>query len=180
MNIGQLIRRSRKKQKLTLKTMAEKAGISESFLSQVENNVNSPSVDTLQKICGSIGISTGDLITQAENQERLITVRRSKWNDIEIPSSGFATRRFFPPENRVAIDSAILAVAPGKSIPVRKNVKNCQEVLCVLKGSLELVHDRSTIRMEQGDAVHFWAEPKKQRIVNISTGVAFVLWVGTL
>ena len=80
----------------------------------------------------------------------------------------------------MAIDSAILAVASGKSIPVRKNIKNCQEVLCVLKGSLELVHDKSTVRMKQGDSVHFWAEPKKQRIVNISTEVAFVLWVGTL
>ena len=180
MNIGQLIRKSRKKKKLTLKAMAEKAGVSESFLSQVENNVNSPTVDILHKICGSIGISTGDLITQAENQERLITVRKSEWIVTEVPSSGFATRRFFSPENREAIDSAILAVAPGKSIPVRKNIKNCQEVLCVLKGSLELVHDKSTIQIKQGDAVHFWSDPRNQRITNTSTRVAFVLWVGTL
>jgi len=180
MNIGQLIRRYRKKQKLTLKAVAEKAGISESFLSQVENNVNSPSVDTLQKICGSIGISTGDLLNQAENQESLIMVRRPDWGDIEIPSAGFATRRFFSPKNRVTIDSAILAVAPGKSIPVRKNVRNGQEVLCVLKGSLELVHGERTERMKAGDTVHYWAEPKRQRITNNGKGIAYVLWVGTL
>ena len=180
MNIGQLIRRYRKKQKLTLKAVAEKAGISESFLSQVENNVNSPSVDTLQKICGSIGISTGDLLNEAENQESLIMVRRPDWGDIEIPSAGFATRRFFSPKNRVTIDSAILAVAPGKSIPVRKNVRNGQEVLCVLKGSLELVHGERTERMKAGDTVHYWAEPKRQRITNNGKGIAYVLWVGTL
>jgi len=28
--------------------------------------------------------------------------------------------------------------------------------------------------------VHFWSEPKNQRITNISTGAVFVLWVGTL
>ncbi|MBW1852917.1 MAG: helix-turn-helix transcriptional regulator, partial [Deltaproteobacteria bacterium] len=161
MNIGQLIRRYRKKQKLTLKAVAEKAGISESFLSQVENNVNSP-------------------LNQAENQESLIMVRRPDWGDIEIPSAGFATRRFFSPKNRVTIDSAILAVAPGKSIPVRKNVRNGQEVLCVLKGSLELVHGERTERMKAGDTVHYWAEPKRQRITNNGKGIAYVLWVGTL
>ena len=180
MNIGQVIRRYRKKQKLTLKAVAEKAGVSESFLSQVENNVNSPSVDTLQKICGSIGISTGDLLNEAENQESLIMVRRPYWGDIELQSAGFATRRFFSPKNRVTIDSAILAVAPGKSIPVRKNVRNGQEVLCVLKGSLELMHGENTERMKVGDTVHYWAEPKRQRITNNCKGIAYLLWVGTL
>ena len=180
MNIGPIIRRYRKKQKLTLKAVAEKSGISEGFLSQVENNVNSPSVDTLQKICGSIGISTGDLLNQAENQERLVRLGGSDWRDIEIPSAGFATRRFFSPKSRVSIDSAILAVAPGKSIPVRKNIRNAQEVLCVLKGSLELVHGERTERLKEGDAVHYWAEPKRQSITNIGKGVAYVLWVGTL
>ena len=180
MNIGQLVRRYRKEQKLTLKAVAEKAGVSESFLSQVENNVNSPSVDTLHKICASIGISTGDLLNQAENQERLVMVRRPEWSDIEIPDKGFATRRFFSPDNRVTIDSAIVAVAPGKSIPVRKSVRNSQEVLCVLKGSLELRHGERTERMKAGDSVHFWAEPKNQRITNIGKGDVYVLWVGTL
>jgi transcriptional regulator with XRE-family HTH domain len=180
MNIGPLIRSYRKKQKLTLKAVAEKAGISEGFLSQVENNVNSPSVVTLQKICGAIGISTGDLLTQAENQQRLVRMGRSDWRDIEIPDTGFATRRFFSPKSRVTIDSAILAIAPGKSIPVRKYIKNTQEVLCVLKGTLELVHGEKTERMKEGDAVHYWAEPKRQSITNIGKGVAYVLWVGTL
>ena len=42
MNIGTLLRKYRKEQKLTLKVVAEKASISEGFLSQVENDVNSP------------------------------------------------------------------------------------------------------------------------------------------
>ena len=54
MNIGPLIRRFRKERKLTLKIVAEKAAISEGFLSQVENDVNSPSVDTLFRICNAL------------------------------------------------------------------------------------------------------------------------------
>ena len=49
---------------MTLKNVAEKASISEGFLSQVENDVNSPSVETLIRICNAIGINAGDLISQ--------------------------------------------------------------------------------------------------------------------
>ncbi len=59
MNLGALLRQKRKERKLTLKVVAEKAGISEGFLSQIENDVNSPSVDTLVNICSAIGMEAG-------------------------------------------------------------------------------------------------------------------------
>ena len=93
MNIGTLIRRHRKERRLTLKTVAERASISEGFLSQVENAVNSPSVETLIRICNSIGVNAGDLISQISRHEKIIVVRRSEWDDIELSHTGFVTRR---------------------------------------------------------------------------------------
>ncbi len=180
MNIGTLIRRSRKKRKLTLKVVAEKASISEGFLSQVENEVNSPSVDTLMRICNALGINAGDLLTQVSKQEKLIVIPRSEWDDIDLSHTGFVTRRFFPPEDRTVIDSSILVIEPGKSIPVRKNIKNGQEVLCVLKGSVELKLSDDTYILDEGDSVHFWSNPESQKMTNTSTTISFVLWVGTM
>jgi len=180
MNLGLLIRRYRKERKFTLKAVAEKAGISEGFLSQVENNVSTPSLATLVNIGNAIGINAGDLINQVNKQEDLAAIRKREWVDVDIPHTGFVTRRFFPPENRTALDSAILFIKPEKSIPVRKNVKNGQELLCVLKGSLELVHGDRTLHMSAGDAVHYWSNLEKQSITNKSKGLAIALWVGTL
>lgn len=180
MNFGTLIRRHRKERKLTLKTVAERAGISEGFLSQVENNVNSPSVDTLIKISNAIGINAGDLLNQIENQERLVVIRKQDWNDVDLPHTGFITRRFFSPENRTVIDSAILVIEPKKSIPVRKGIKNGQELLCILKGSIELIHNGTTIKMSEGDSAHYLADQEKQRILNRNKELAVALWVGTL
>lgn len=180
MNIGILIRRARKKQKLTLKIVAEKASVSEGFLSQVENDVNSPSVDTLVRICNAIGIDAGDIITQANKQEKIIIIKKSEWDDIDLPHTGFITRRFFPPENRTFIDSSILVIEPGKSIPVRKNIKNGQEILCVLKGSVELILNNEKHTLVEGDSTHFWSNPINQKIINNSADISFVLWVGTL
>lgn len=180
MNLGAVLRKKRKGKGLTLKTVAEKALISEGFLSQVENDVNSPSVETLINICNAIGIDAGDVIRQAEKQERLVVIRKAEWEDVELPHSGFVTQRFFSPENRKVIDSSVLAIETGKSIPARKNIRNCQEVLCVLKGSVELTSGDETLILFEGDSVHYWSVLEKQMITNRSKTLAVVLWVGTL
>jgi len=180
MNIGTILRKHRKENKQTLKDIASKAGISEGFLSQVENNVNSPSVDTLINICNVIGINAGDVLNQIENQEKCSVIRKQDWNDIDIPVSGFATHRFIRPENRSIIDSAIIVIEPGKTIPVRKNIKNAQEVLCVLQGQIKFVHGNSAFVLSIGDSVHLWTIPEKQLISNSGKKRAIVLWVGTI
>lgn len=180
MNLGSILRDRRKNKKLTLKVVAEKAGISESFLSQVENDVNSPSVSTLVNICNAVGINAGDVLKRAEKQERVVVVRKADWEDVEFPASGFVTRRFFSPENRRIIDSSVMAIEPGAGIPARKNVKNTQEVLCVLKGTVELSHDEKIIKLDEGDSVHYWSIQQRETISNRSNGLAVVLWVGTL
>ena len=180
MNIGTLLRKRRKERKLTLKNVAEKASVSEGFLSQVENDVNSPSVETLVRICHAIGVDAGELISQASRQTKVEIIRRSDWDDIELSHPGFVTRRFFPPDFRTVIDSAILVIEPGKSIPVRKNIKNAQEILSILKGEVELTVGPDTWTLGEGDSVHFWSSLDNQKIANIGTTTSFALWVGTI
>ena len=180
MNLGTLLRKCRKDQKLTLRAVAERASISEGFLSQVENDVNSPSVDTLMRICNALGVDAGDLISQVSRREKMVVIRKAEWDEMDLSHTGFVTRRFFPPEYRTVIDSSILVIEPGKSIPVRKNIKNSQEVLCVLKGSIELQLSDETLVMGEGDSVHFWSNPENQQITNGNSEISFVLWVGTV
>ncbi len=180
MNLGTIIRRYRKNNKLTLKVVADRAGISEGFLSQIENNVNSPSVDTLMNICSAIGINASELLTQVENQEKSVIIRKSEWEDVDFPKSGFVTRRFFPPESREVIDSAVIMIEPGRSIPVRKNVKNCQEVIAVLKGRVILTHGDADHELKEGDSIHYRTEPERQKVYNNSGSCSIILWVGTI
>ncbi len=180
MDLGSVLKLKRKEKKMTLKTVASRAGISEGFLSQIENNVNSPSVDTLINICSSIGCDAGEVIQQAQNQKKISIIRKKDLAEIDIPHVGFATLRFFSPESRRTIDSAILMIEPGKSIPARKGIRNSQEVLCVLKGSLELTYQNQVFVLNQGDAAHFITQPEQQHITNNSKMIAVALWVGTI
>ena len=162
-----------------MKDVAEKAGISEGFLSQIENNVNTPSVDTLMSICGVIGINAGDVLNQVERQQKYFLIRKSDWADIDIPPSGFATKRFFPPDNRTVLDTAILTIQKGTTIPVRKDIRNSQELVSVLKGKVELELGDEKIVLGEGDSIHYLSNPAKQRIYGISQ-TAIVVWVGTM
>lgn len=180
MNLGLLIRQHRREKGLTLKTVAEQASVSEGFLSQVENNVKSPSVATLIKICQALQVDMGGLLERLQNQEQLFVVRKSEWDEEELPHTGFATRRFCPPEQREHIDSAMLFIEPGRSIPVRKGIRNAQEVLCVLQGRLQLTQGDRSVDLGAGDAVHFWSQPKNQMVTNPGDELAVVMWVGTM
>ena len=180
MNLGSLLRHHRKSKGLTLKAVAQKTGVSEGFLSQVENNVKSPSVETLINICSALEVNVGDVINQASNHKRLFVVRKEEWDEVDLPHTGFATIRFAPPTERSVLDSAILFLQPGRDIPVRKDIKNGQELLCVLKGRVELIHPEEKVDLKEGDTIHLWSEPKGQKVVNPGPGQAVVLWVGTL
>jgi transcriptional regulator with XRE-family HTH domain len=165
--------------KLTMKEVAERARISEGFLSQIENNVNTPSVDTLMNICAAMGLNAGDILNQVEQQIKFVVIHKSDWGDIDVPQSGFATKRFFPPDSRTVIDTAILVINQGKSIPVRKNLRNSQELLCVLKGKVELELGDEKIMLSEGDSIHYWSIPGKEMIFGKSQS-SVVVWVGTI
>ena len=120
----------------------------------------------------------------ANSKEDHILIRRSDWQDVEIPHTGFATKRFFPPEDRRIIDSAILVLEPGKSIPSRKNIKNGQELVSVLKGGATLALGEKTYELSQGDSVHFHSprdsNRDQQKITNNTKQPSYILWIGTL
>jgi len=63
---------------------------------------------------------------------------------------------------------------------VRKNIKNTQEVLTILKGMVELTLGPESLTLTEGDSVHFWSNLDNQKITNNGTATSFALWVGTI
>lgn len=65
MDLGQKIRQLREEKELSLNGLAEKAGISKAYLSQLENSVSKqPSAEILLKIASALGITIADLLDQ--------------------------------------------------------------------------------------------------------------------
>ena len=59
--IGENIRKERKKQALTIEKLAEKAGITDNFLGKIERGDGTPSLSTLDSIANALGVGIDTL-----------------------------------------------------------------------------------------------------------------------
>ena len=61
LQLGPRIRTLRQARRVTLRELAERAGVTESFLSQVEREVTSPSIASVQRIARALDLGIADL-----------------------------------------------------------------------------------------------------------------------
>src|SRR4029079_11318832 len=60
-DVGERLRTIRRSRRCTLRTVADRSGLSESFLSQVERGRSSASIASLRRIADALGVSIADL-----------------------------------------------------------------------------------------------------------------------
>ena len=63
--LGDLIRKQRQQAELTLRDLAERANVSNPYLSQLERGLHEPSVRVLKAIAGALNLSAESLLVQA-------------------------------------------------------------------------------------------------------------------
>ena len=63
--LGELIRKQRQQMELTLRDLAERANVSNPYLSQIERGLHEPSVRVLKAIAGALNLSAEQLLVQA-------------------------------------------------------------------------------------------------------------------
>ena len=71
MDIGKRLKQLRTKNDLTLEDLASRCELSKGFLSQLERNLTSPSISTLEDIVEVLGITLKDFFTE-EAQNKVV------------------------------------------------------------------------------------------------------------
>jgi transcriptional regulator with XRE-family HTH domain len=64
-DVGEFIRQQRERANLSLRRLADRAGISNPYLSQIERGIRRPSAEILKRISRALEISAETLYTQA-------------------------------------------------------------------------------------------------------------------
>ena len=67
LNIGDTLRSIREKKNFTLLEVADRSGISKSYLSKIENRMQSPSIEYLEKICLGLNIPVSIFMILADD-----------------------------------------------------------------------------------------------------------------
>jgi len=73
MRLGERIKSLRRENNMSLRTLAEKTGLSKTTLGDLENNAKNPSLETVQKIATAFDISLSDLLNEDCAIETIVT-----------------------------------------------------------------------------------------------------------
>jgi transcriptional regulator with XRE-family HTH domain len=69
--LGDALRQRRLAAGLTQEALAEKAGIDRTYVSILEREKQSPTVDTLIRLCRAMGVLASDVLAEIERDHRL-------------------------------------------------------------------------------------------------------------
>ncbi len=64
--LGHELRKAREEADLTQEQLSYSAGIDRTYISQLENNRKSPTVDVLFRLCDALGVSASGLLARVE------------------------------------------------------------------------------------------------------------------
>ncbi|MCZ1012400.1 XRE family transcriptional regulator [Streptomyces lydicus] len=175
--IGRHLRRERLERGLTLEQLADRTGLSRSYLSNVERDVNSPTINTLRTIVDALGTTLSRLFRAVESERRVLTRPDQR---IELTRAGVegVTYALLNPEHGGRLEMMLLEVAPGAGSGDRPHTHAGEEVGVLLSGELDYWVDGVHHRLQPGDCVSF-PSSTPHRYSNPGEVPAVCVWVET-
>jgi transcriptional regulator with XRE-family HTH domain len=162
LRLGQRLRQLRRDRHLTLRALAERAGMTESFLSQIEREVASPSIASVQRIARALGLSIAELFAEQPSPGRV--VRREARRRVAYPGLG-AVDEFLTAGHDGRLQVILSTIGPGGGTGDETYAHDSdEEVVIVLDGSLELwVADEHYVLREGDTITHDSRLPHRNR-----------------
>lgn len=163
--LGQKIRDLRGEVGLSVNALAEKVGVSRSLISQIERGIASPSLTTLRKIAGALGVPVAALFLGSDEASsgesdrfgRRLVVRAEERKRLYIQRADVSYKLLTPDVDR-KIEFIFAEIDPGASVPAEEGIHAAhpgeENVLC-LKGSVTFIIAGEEFRLGEGDSISF-------------------------
>ncbi|WP_195269571.1 helix-turn-helix domain-containing protein [Eubacterium sp. 1001713B170207_170306_E7] len=152
--IGGKLRDLRKKNKLTLRQLSEAAELSIGYLSNLERDACSPTLENIQKICGILDVSLNELLE--ENVENRTVIRKKERKVV------------FEKEDAVCYESVVfgeglmeglcITLEPHTKYDASNWVHNYDEIGLILEGSMDIRIEKEYHHLNKGDAFYIKAK----------------------
>ena len=158
--VGSMIRALRDERRLSLRTLATKAGFSPSFLSQVENGQASPSIASLERIAAALGVTLGQFFLPSAAEPTVVRAAEradfvSSWSHAQVEMLGVV-------QPWSLLEPMMLTLDPGGRSGSRPVTHGGEEFAIVFEGEVNLTLGDALHHLAQGDAATFQAESPHQ------------------
>lgn len=175
MEIGKKLKELRVMNHLTQEELANRAELSKGFISQVENDLTSPSIATLTDILQCLGTNLQEFFN--ENVDEQIVFRQEDYFTKEYTDCGYDIQWIVPNAQKNMMEPIVVTMEVGgqaeKDIP-----HEGEEFGYVLKGSIEICLGHKKYRAKKGETFYF--TPSKPHFIrNIGKSKAEFIWITT-
>jgi transcriptional regulator with XRE-family HTH domain len=150
------IRQLREDKRLSIRALAEQAGVSASALSQIESSQVSPSVATLQKICGALELPIAALFYEPDGGSRPLIMRANARRQVYSAESHAIIEPLARGSTRNKMQPLLLTLEPGGQCDEHPYTSvEGEEFAIVLRGRILFEQENAVHEFGIGDALYF-------------------------
>lgn len=171
---GSRIRELRRKNDLTLQALADQAGISVGFLSQVERDKATPSLGTLAALAAALGVEIDWFIATPKPRDSV--TRAGERERFSLADSSLVYERITTSLPGGTLSSLIIEIPPGYQSEITAHTG--EELILVLDGTVRQTLGDTAMVLHPGDSLHFMGDTPHS-FGNIGDRPARLLWTGT-
>lgn len=176
--VGDRIRQLRLARGRSLKEVAERAGLSNALLSQIERGISSASVRVLMRLSVGLDVDIADIFEpplDGSDSERPVA-RVKERRTINLPDTGIVKELLTPFARSPRLDIYMMTIAPDGRSGDDSFVHDGEEAGVILEGGLDMYVDGRRHILGQGDCFRF-ASSRPHRYHNTGTVPTKVMWV---
>src|SRR5215467_9274644 len=171
-DVGERLRTLRRYRRCTLQTVAERSGLSESFLSQVERGRSNASIASLRRIADALGVTMADLF-EPDEMPRPQVLRRDDRPALQFGILGRKLLLTPRPLHHLEVFQGELEVG-GSTGEEPYAHGDSEELFVVLSGAVELELGGELHELEHGDSI-VYRSSTPHRISNVGDALAEVM-----
>lgn len=173
--LGEQLRTSRRHLKMTMKEVADTAGLSVGFISQVERGLTAPSLSSLTTIAQVLGTDVSNFLIQPSGSSPL--TRHRERPTYSVNNTGLYYERISASFPGNLINSVIIHEMPGyKSEAIQHQG---EELFFILEGAITINIEGVDTVLETGDSIHF-ESTRRHSAWNHTDKPVVLLHVGTM
>ena len=173
MDIGAKIKRLRLSNQLTLEELANRSELTKGFLSQLERDLTSPSIATLENILEALGTNLKDFFSEDEDEQIVF----SKDDFYENTQDDYKISYIIPNAQKNEMEPILIELKEDKK-SMEIDPHDGEEFGYVIQGKVTLVNGEEEYDVKKGETFYLKGN-LPHYIINKNDTLAKVIWVST-
>ena len=173
MQLGGKIRELRQQYNLTQGELADRCELTKGYISQLENDITSPSISTLCDILAALGTDLAEFFKK-EDDERVVF---GADDFIEKRDDGMTLKWVIPNAQKNVMEPIILELLPGAS-SAEDFPHDGEEFGFVLEGRIRITLGKKQYLCKRGEAFYYKANVP-HTVTNAGKTIAKLIWISS-